>query len=878
MSEAITPVFSEPVIVPGAEAPAEKVTPVFNQAVLPPVPREPSNPNIGKELVDAAKFLGTTAVRAGAGIAGLYGDLGELAGAAGEWTGRKIGQGLTGMTDEGYAAKRRETPPAFLANIGPARFMPTSHGIENTVFGLTGGPYTPGTGLGRVAMGSLEMAGEMAGPQAVPRLVREATHYAPKVGALGMTAAGELFDKARIARDATMGAFGGAAGGAAAEASDNNPWYTVGATLLGSLVPGGARTLKKAYDIHTKPGEMAEEGAARLFRGAAEDPNAALRGLEGSTGTSYNTVLGANDRGLTQAALHVKPDALSGENTGIRAVKQAVTLEPSPRPPGMGEGTDAQIALRGQGQAQLAGAQHSAADTTQAATDAVTPTVNPNHADASARVRAISDAVYDTDRQASKALWNAPELAGALIEHQPAVSSLYAAINNLPATFRGTARAEVDKLADALRDQYGRIQSVPLDELQSQRSAWLEQSRAARRAGDAQAEAIYGKLAEAARETIENGVIMDPSGKALAGAHQALSDARSATKAFHEKHNAGYMGKLDDVGSQGERRLLETTTLNGIIKPEKAGGRELFDRLLEKTTPAGGVPVGTAHPVAGPVSDYLMAELKQIGGNNPPSSKQIEAFAKKYEHILNHPAMDGLGAKVEDIRRATLNQEALVAPIAGVFKAADPVAEATKLMHSTQGDPQKLWGVRYAMLAHMDSAASTPQSFVSFYANNKAVVDRVLGGPQNPQGQAILDHIADFSRGQVHKGAEKVGSVEGSTLLDALLGARTGAVLQGGIGFMAGKAAGAATGLSPLYAMELLGAGLGISGRKLLAKAVIGDDVKAAADAALARAFADPEYAKLLLRKATPTAWDDMRKQGIFMRSTAEIANGEGEE
>jgi hypothetical protein len=307
-----------------------------------------------------------------------------------------------------------------------------------------------------------------------------------------------------------------------------------------------------------------------------------------------------------------------------------------------------------------------------------------------------------------------------------------------------------------------------------------------------------------------------------------------------------------------------------VIKPTGTGVDEALSSFLN----AGGEGVHQ------PVTDYMMNILTNNGAKIP-TSQDITNFAGKYPHVLEQ--IPGLDDKVHDLYDKTLAQEAHAASPTGSFadnngqnsirkvlNSGDPMSSATQLMQSVSQDPQAQWGVRSALLDHMLTNVQDGPGFLKYMQKNGPAVNRILGEPHQ---QELLSHIEDYAqRSAAGKTSlpnlSDMDSLNKGNFLDVILGARAGKLASAGIGAAGAAAAAKALGghdIMPL--IELAGAGVGAGAEHFISKMAYGGPTEIA-NAALARAFQDPQYMRMLMQKATPGAWDKIHQSAAPVIST----------
>lgn len=848
-------------------------------------------------LVDVAKGTGTTIVKGLSHVPGMFGDIAQLGSVGSKYLLQKGKQAFTGQTPEqqdataaaAEAAWNEKHPvlgklTSFRQAISPENVLPTSGDIQQSIFKHTG-EYVPTSPLGKVAMEAGDFGLSMLGPQGLVRGGERIVQQTPSILQRVVGAGRKLGE---VGRDVALGTLGGTAAGTAGVLTDENPLYKIGAAAGAMLTPGALRAGWKtlaAKGQGTLPGVEAglersatqpELAAGKAFRAAAENPEQAIANLAASQ--DANAIRAAGDVGITHSAMEVPgtapflSQALTTNPTGAVSDANAVRIAAQGQAAELEARLAAEKAAREAQQATELAAQEEAA---RKAAEAIS--TNPDKAAASESARAISDAAYARDKAAEKALWETPELKDATLHAPTFVRDMFQSTKDLPFAHGEAAQDILNKELTRLVDKYPNL--APMEAAQSFRSDWLNMARA-KRATDPREAAVYSHLADAAKTSIETRSLYR-NGQAIDTTIPAWQAARDATRALHETHNTGFLGKLQKVDKTGMPAVLDAATLGTVLKPADKGGAQMFDMFVNKAGPE----------VAAPVTDYLMGHLTQ-NGRVTPTSAQLEKFMGDWGHIIDHPAMGDLRAKFSALSDATLAKEqgALAAKSAtqqaeadaraatkeqgasvlnrftnydpaqavkSVLTSKSPTASATELMHSVGNNEQAKWGVRAALLEHMDTAVGNdPAKFLDFYKKNNEALRRILGEGHQLK---LLDEIAAFSQGAVKGDASYLNKLNNGSFLDVLLGARTGLAARAGLGFGTAKVAEAALGhdIGPL--VELAGAGLGAASSKFVNALAMGG-AKDAANAAIMRAFADPQYMRFLMQKATPTAWSNIHQ------------------
>jgi hypothetical protein len=437
------------------------------------------------------------------------------------------------------------------------------------------------------------------------------------------------------------------------------------------------------------------------------------------------------------------------------------------------------------------------------------PGPNPQNI-ASQNVRRAIDAIEQSLDSAQKTAWQNPALAKTSYFNQKSFGAIDDYINSLNMTQR---RAIDPRVSAEIKTYFESGQkTVPLDALQSMRSAILDDAREAIRKGRSSDWFINNELAKKIAS-----VMNDPKniqfGDSTGQARKAWQDAVASTKSYYDTFRPDFMKKL----------VAETKGGSPVVP-----GNVVFDEMFKGSRAAQNFD--EAYRVLGPqlhseASTWVLGKLTDNGRDLVLRQSDVNRF-------MSNP-----------------NNAAIVAKIPGLdARIADLVVKSGESLQAAQ--------LRNASNAFQTAVANdNPRILANFLAKNGAVLKSTLP----PDGQRFIDSL---QRSAKSLDVMSPGTAANKRTLEMLSNNSIGGILYGRalgripdvvggelITYLLGKAAG----ISAPGAGAILGAtGVGRQATSELSDKftrMMFGPTKDETVALLQRAMRDPQLASVLMQK-----------------------------
>lgn len=843
---------------------------------------------------DFIRAIPTAMVKGAAHIPGFAGDIASLGQSMSQWVGDKFGPrvpegvpqiGRDDPRDPRFAAYYAENPlrqkvDLLAYGLSPSRVLPTGENISEAILSRTGS-YEPQTPTGRILSEGVEFGTSMLGPGGAIKAVEGA---GPKAAGVLSKYGKEFANLPTRVRDAVVGFSSGLGSGTAGEWSRNvegeeSPWAKIAGAIAGGSLPSGLQKTGRAIQPllgGSAAEKSAERAAGTVLTTSATDPDAARAALENiqPTNIRLSSSQVANDPGLAAAEERLSRMASRQDNASELALprqqREAANVQALTEQADKLGGRGSPLAME-----QFQRTQAEQADEAVRAARGELST-GMTRGEASAEARAAFDKAMDAEKKAADKLWQDQRLSDTAVDRSVFFTDVSKYVDDLDPITRRQIPANVRDSLLEYAEKYANSATIPMEAAQKIRSQVLELARDASSGANpnkAEARALSG-LANQILGTLEGPAAIAPKDR---GAIEAWKSARDATRQFHEKFTAGILGRLDDVDTSGVRRVVNEATLNQIIGKVGSGSEVKLDQFLKAAGP----------DAEKPITEY-MTNLLFANGSKEPTAKQIEKFASDYSHVLER--VPGLDDKVHALYDSTVTREGVRGGPSSVFaakspenavmsvlRASDPQAAAVQLMGqlTKAGDTAAIEGLRRNTVDTMLQQAKSPQDILSFLNKYEKPVGRILNEPHHEELlRALRENIQSTGRKPVGKVGSMSGmkALEGGRFIDLLLGDIGGKVAGAGVGVGVAKLLEAAVpGAGALGSLvEVLGAAGGLKyGEKALSAGPYGKTQQKTVQI-LSKAFEDPKYAALLMKKATPANWQRLEKSAAPLLTAAQ--------
>jgi hypothetical protein len=513
------------------------------------------------------------------------------------------------------AAKQQSEMQSTMGTLGLSPFVGLNKGIAavagapvdliNSLIGLSTGhasekPFLGSTSI-KEAMGAIGVNPEDFQPRSTPERWGQAFGEGVTAAVLPAMAAESIpanlirqFPKTTEAiktvfgKPSTSTALIGGAGGVGGEmASELVPdkWKGIAGLggglvggLGGSLAVTGGKMLPVIARAHFAPESLAKPLAGKIVQEAAISP----QNVEAS---------------LTKNEPLLPKVELSGEqasqDAGIAAMNKQLLAA------GPGEAAADAAAQQAKNVSLLeSGAQTAAGKLKRNIQGAYNLPLTDAQAVSSTKARNLFDSLEQGADQSVKKLWENPALDQARMYKNKSIDQIGNFVN-------GLSRARFNQLDNKILSTIEDVKNLPgrdikIAELQDLRSQALAKGREAFRSGNDSVGNIHYALANQIKDTIGEGsnvLFGDKTG----AARQAWQDAVSATKAYHNTFNEGFLKSLNQNADASTRKIAIDETFRSMIS-----GKNVNQNIAQ-------LQQATSGQINDHLSDYLVGVLTKDG-------------------------------------------------------------------------------------------------------------------------------------------------------------------------------------------------------------------------------------------------------------------------